>query len=70
MGALPNTEAGVTGWTAQWKDISDQTKSKLPLVVGFVLVLAFGLMLFAFRSLVIALTAIVLNSLSAPPRTA
>ena len=64
VGALPNTEAGVTGWTAQWKDVSDQTKSKLPLVVGFVLVLAFGLMLFAFRSLVIALTAIVLNSLS------
>jgi uncharacterized membrane protein YdfJ with MMPL/SSD domain/pimeloyl-ACP methyl ester carboxylesterase len=64
VGALPNTEAGVTGWTAQWKDVSDQTKSKLPLVVGFVLLLAFGLMLFAFRSLVIALTAIVLNLLS------
>jgi uncharacterized membrane protein YdfJ with MMPL/SSD domain/pimeloyl-ACP methyl ester carboxylesterase len=64
VGALPNTEAGVTGWTAEWKDAVDLTKSKLPIVVGFVLVLAFGLMLFAFRSLVIAITAILLNLLS------
>ena len=39
-------------------------KSKLPLVVGFVLVFAFALMLVAFRSLVIAAKAIVLNLLS------
>jgi uncharacterized membrane protein YdfJ with MMPL/SSD domain/pimeloyl-ACP methyl ester carboxylesterase len=64
VGAVPNTEAGVTGWTAEWKDAVDLTKSKLPIVVGFVLVLAFGLMLFAFRSLVIAITAILLNLLS------
>jgi uncharacterized membrane protein YdfJ with MMPL/SSD domain len=64
VGALPNTEAGVTGWTAEWKDSGDQMKSKLPLVVGFVLVLAFGLMLVAFRSIVVAAKAIVLNLLS------
>jgi RND superfamily putative drug exporter len=64
VGALPDAEAGVTGLTAQWKDSSDDIKSKLPLVFGFVLVLAFGLMLVAFRSPVIAAKAIVLNLLS------
>jgi uncharacterized membrane protein YdfJ with MMPL/SSD domain len=39
-------------------------KAKLPLVVGFVLLLAFALMLLAFRSLVVAVKAIVLNLLS------
>jgi RND superfamily putative drug exporter len=64
VGALPNTEAGVTGLTAEWKDAGDQMKSKLPLVVAFVLVFAFGLMLVAFRSIVVAIKAIVLNLLS------
>jgi RND superfamily putative drug exporter len=64
VGALPNVEAGVTGLTAEWKDAQDQMKSKLPLVVGFVLLFAFGLMLVAFRSIVVAIKAIVLNLLS------
>jgi len=64
VGALPNTEAGVTGLTAQWKDSGDQIRSALPLVVAFVLVFAFALMLVAFRSVVVALKAIVLNCLS------
>jgi RND superfamily putative drug exporter len=64
VGALPDTQAGVTGLTAEWKDQQDQMKSKLPLVVGFVLLLAFGLMLVAFRSIVVAVKAIVLNLLS------
>jgi uncharacterized membrane protein YdfJ with MMPL/SSD domain len=64
VGALPGTEAGVTGLTAQWKDQGDQMKSKLPLVVAFVLLFAFGLMLVAFRSIVVAVKAIVLNLLS------
>jgi uncharacterized membrane protein YdfJ with MMPL/SSD domain len=64
VGALPNTQAGVTGLTAEWKDQQDQMKSKLPLVVGFVLLFAFCLMLVAFRSIVIAVKAIVLNLLS------
>jgi uncharacterized membrane protein YdfJ with MMPL/SSD domain len=64
LGALPHAEAGVTGLTAAWKDATHQTTSKLPLVFGFVLVFAFGLMLFAFRSLVIAVKAILLNLLS------
>ena len=64
VGALPNTEAGVTGLTAQWKDSGDEIRSALPWVVGFVLVFAFALMLVAFRSIVVALKAIVLNCLS------
>ena len=64
VGALPNAQSGVTGLTAEWKDAQEQMKSKLPLVVAFVLVFAFGLMLVAFRSIVVAAKAIVLNLLS------
>jgi uncharacterized membrane protein YdfJ with MMPL/SSD domain len=64
VGGLPDAEAGVTGLTAQWKDSSDEITSKLPLVFAFVLMLAFGLMLVAFRSPVIAAKAILLNLLS------
>jgi uncharacterized membrane protein YdfJ with MMPL/SSD domain len=64
VGALPAAEAGVTGLTAAWIDSKNETKSELPLVFAFVLAFAFILMLFAFRSLVIAAKAIVLNLLS------
>jgi uncharacterized membrane protein YdfJ with MMPL/SSD domain len=64
VGALPDAEAGVTGLTAQWKDGSDEMKANLLPVVAFVLIFAFALMLVAFRSLVIAAKAIVLNLLS------
>jgi uncharacterized membrane protein YdfJ with MMPL/SSD domain len=64
VGAVPGAEAGVTGATAQWKDSTDEMTANLPIVVGFVLVLAFTLMLVAFRSPVIAAKAIVLNLLS------
>jgi RND superfamily putative drug exporter len=64
VGSLAGSEAGVTGLTAEWKDQQDQMKSKLPLVVAFVLLLAFALMLVAFRSIVVAVKAVVLNLLS------
>ena len=64
VGALPGSEVGVTGITASTKDFNDKLKSAAPLVFGFVLLLAFGLMLVAFRSLVIAAKAIVLNLIS------
>jgi uncharacterized membrane protein YdfJ with MMPL/SSD domain len=64
VGALPEAEAGVTGLTAAWIDSKNEIKSELPLVFAFVLAFAFVLMLFAFRSLVIAAKAIVLNLLS------
>jgi uncharacterized membrane protein YdfJ with MMPL/SSD domain len=64
VGALPDTEVGVTGMTAGSKDFNDHMRSVAPLVFGFVLLLAFCLMLVAFRSLVIAAKAIVLNLIS------
>jgi RND superfamily putative drug exporter len=64
VGALPDVETGVTGFTAQSKDFGDKIKSVAPLVFGFVLLLAFALLLVAFRSLVIAIKAILLNLLS------
>ena len=64
VGALPNAESGVTGLTVRWQDGTDHMTSKLPVVVAFVLLFAFGLMLVAFRSLVVAAKAIVLNLLS------
>jgi uncharacterized membrane protein YdfJ with MMPL/SSD domain len=64
VGALADAKVAVTGMTAQAKDSNEQLKSSAPLVFGFVLVLAFGLLLVAFRSIVIALKAIALNLLS------
>ena len=57
-------EANVTGMTAGSKDFNDSMKSHLPIVFGFVLGLAFLLLLVTFRSIVIPLKAIVLNLLS------
>jgi uncharacterized membrane protein YdfJ with MMPL/SSD domain len=64
VGALPDAEAGVTGLTAAWIDSKNEVKSQLPAVFAFVLLFAFVLMLFAFRSLVVAAKAILLNFLS------
>jgi uncharacterized membrane protein YdfJ with MMPL/SSD domain len=64
VGSLAGVEAGVTGSTAISKDFGDQMSSKAPLVFAFVLAFAFILLLVAFRSVVIALKAIVLNLLS------
>ena len=64
VGALPDTQAGVTGQTAEWRDQADALKSNLLPVVAFVLLFAFGLMLVAFRSIVVAAKAILLNLLS------
>jgi len=64
VGGLPKAETGVTGLAAQWKDSTDALESSLPPVVGFVLVIAFALLLVAFRSLVVATKAMLLNLLS------
>jgi RND superfamily putative drug exporter len=64
VGAVPHTEAGVTGLTASWQDTAAERKSNMPPVIAFVLLLAFALMLVAFRSIVIAVKAILLNLLS------
>jgi uncharacterized membrane protein YdfJ with MMPL/SSD domain len=58
------SEAYVAGMTAETKDYVDFLKGRAPLVVGFVLILAFMLLLVTFRSIVIPIKAIVLNLLS------
>ena len=64
LGAVPGVEAHVGGVTAESKDFNDQLQRRAPLVFAFVLGLAFVLLLLAFRSVVVAAKAIVLNLLS------
>jgi len=61
---VPGAHAYVTGATAQDIDFTGQVHGGLPWAIAFVLVLAFGLLLAAFRSVIVALTAVVLNLLS------
>jgi uncharacterized membrane protein YdfJ with MMPL/SSD domain len=64
IGTLPNAAYAVTGPTAASADENSLLKHSAPLVFGFVLTLAFILLLVSFRSIVIAAKAIVLNLLS------
>jgi RND superfamily putative drug exporter len=64
VGRVPGATFAVTGNTAQSVDQNSLLKSKAPIVFGFVLIFAFGLLLVTFRSIVIALKAIALNLLS------
>jgi uncharacterized membrane protein YdfJ with MMPL/SSD domain len=64
VGALDGAEVAVTGPTALSKDFLDTMTSHLPIVFGFVLSLAFVLLLVTFRSIVVPIKAIVLNLLS------
>jgi RND superfamily putative drug exporter len=64
IGKVPGVEYGVTGTTAASSDWNALLKQKTPIVFGFVLVFAFLLLLVTFRSIVIALKAVVLNLLS------
>jgi uncharacterized membrane protein YdfJ with MMPL/SSD domain len=57
-------QANVTGPTASSVDFNNQLSSRAPYVFAFVLGLAFLLLLWNFRSVVIPTTAIVLNLLS------
>jgi uncharacterized membrane protein YdfJ with MMPL/SSD domain len=64
IGTVKGADYAVTGPTANSADKNALLKSKAPIVFGFVLVLAFALLLVSFRSVVIALKAILLNLLS------
>jgi uncharacterized membrane protein YdfJ with MMPL/SSD domain len=64
LGRITGVETAVTGVTAEDIDFTKQMKHGVPYVIGFVLVLAFLLLLVAFRSIVVPLKAIVLNLLS------
>ena len=54
----------VTGGAASTFDSEANTKDKAPIVIGFVLILAFLLLLVMFRSIAIPIKAIILNMLS------
>ena len=64
VGSMPAVKARVTGTTAESQDFNDSMKSHAPLVFGFVLTMAFILLLVTFRSIVLPITAIILNLLS------
>jgi RND superfamily putative drug exporter len=61
---LPEAEVAVTGETAGTHDFNEMMKERAPLVIGFVLALAFVLLLITFRSIVVPIKAILLNLLS------
>ena len=64
LGGLPDVQYAVTGDTAGNADFTSTMRASAPYVFAFVLGLAFLLLLFTFRSVVIPLQAIVLNLLS------
>ncbi|MFF0155644.1 MMPL family transporter [Micromonospora sp. NPDC005203] len=61
---IPGIEYAVGGGVAANVDYADHVRDKLPLVMGFVLVLTFLVMVFTFRSVVVAASSIALNLLS------
>jgi uncharacterized membrane protein YdfJ with MMPL/SSD domain len=64
VGQQPGLEANVTGFTASSNDFNELMETRVPVVFAFVLGLAFLLLLATFRSIVIAIKAILLNLLS------
>ncbi|MGZ0151761.1 MMPL family transporter [Kribbella sp. WER1] len=65
VGKVPGVEYAVGGFVAADVDYAAHTRDKLPLVIGFVLLLTMIVMMATFRSVVVAVTAIFLNLLSA-----
>jgi RND superfamily putative drug exporter len=64
LGQVDGVEYAVGGTTALDKDWETKMKTSAPLVFAFVLLFAFLIMLASFRSLVVAVKAIILNLLS------
>jgi uncharacterized membrane protein YdfJ with MMPL/SSD domain len=64
VGQVDGATVDVSGTAAQSKDFKDLVGDRLPLIFGFVFSMAFLLMLFTFRSIVIPIKAILLNLLS------
>src|SRR3954454_21046816 len=64
VGRVDGVTANVSGTAAQSKDFRNLLTSRLPLIFAFVFSLAFLLLLFTFRSIVIPIKAILLNLLS------
>ena len=64
LGKVPGVSYAVTGGTASTYDDIHELHASLPVVFGFVAVLAFVLLLVAFRSVLVSLVSIALNLLS------
>jgi len=64
VGHIPGARVYVTGATAADIDFTGQVRGSLPYAMAFVLVLAFVLLLAAFRSVTIPLITVALNLLS------
>ncbi|MFD5714241.1 MMPL family transporter [Streptomyces pharetrae] len=65
MESVPGAESAVGGKVAQGVDFTGHLEDRMPWVVGFILLLTFVTMVGIFRSLAVALSAILLNLLSA-----
>jgi uncharacterized membrane protein YdfJ with MMPL/SSD domain len=64
VGSVGGVTVNTSGDAADSKDFSDLLSARLPLIFAFVFALAFLLLLWTFRSIVIPIKAIVLNLLS------
>ncbi|GAA1311393.1 MMPL family transporter [Saccharothrix xinjiangensis] len=64
LGRVDGVDYAVSGKSAQIYDFTQRISERTPLVFGFVLLLAFVLLVVAFRSLAIPLVSIVLNLLA------
>ncbi|MFH8991086.1 MMPL family transporter [Streptomyces sp. NPDC017940] len=65
VGRLPGVETAVTGEVPRGTDYVAHQNEKLPLVLGFLLLMTFAMTVYAFRSVVLALLGVGLNLLSA-----
>ncbi|MFG2140029.1 MMPL family transporter [Streptomyces sp. NPDC048650] len=64
VGAVPGLRYAVAGRTAMPHDFAEQVNARTPLVIAFILALAFVLLAAVFRSWTIPLASILLNALS------
>ncbi|NUS84972.1 MAG: MMPL family transporter [Streptomyces sp.] len=65
VGRIAGAEYGVSGDVARYADYPAHQNSKLPLVIGALLLVTFAMTVYAFRSVVLGLIGVVLNLLSA-----
>ncbi|MGP3943449.1 MMPL family transporter [Streptomyces sp. 6N106] len=65
VGRVEGAEFGVSGDVARYADYPAHQNSKLPLVLGALLLVTFAMTTYAFRSVVLGLIGVVLNLLSA-----
>ncbi|MFE4752149.1 MMPL family transporter [Streptomyces mirabilis] len=65
VGKVAGAETAVTGDVARYTDYPTHQEQKLPLIIGALLLVTFGMTVWAFRSLVLALVGVLLNLLSA-----